>query len=239
MWTRAELKKNAKAHLKGYYWQALLVTFMVTCISSGVSSNGGVKISASDLEHMSMELFLTMLPGILMSTAVIMGLSFLITTLFGNMIVVGMKRFFLCARQNKLSISYMFNDFRNGHYLNVLLTMLIKNVKVFLWSLLFIVPGIIKNYEYCMVPYILAENSGIDRAEAFRRSKAMMEGEKWNTFVLQFSFIGWYMLGMLACCLGGLFVQPYQEATMAELYDRLRTKTIPPQPVEPINFYFE
>ena len=97
--------------------------------------------------------------------------------------------------------------------------MFLMNLYITLWSLLFLIPGIIKMYEYLMVPYILADNPGMDRKEAFAISKRMMTGEKWNAFILQLSFLGWIFLSMFTCGLLGIFyVSPYMEATMAELY---------------------
>ena len=95
---------------------------------------------------------------------------------------------------------------------------------VMLWSLLFIIPGIIKSYEYYMVPYILAENPNISSARAFELSKMMTNGEKLNIFVLELSFLGWQLLGILACCIGNYFVTPYLEASFAELYEAMRAK---------------
>ena len=70
-----------------------------------------------------------------------------------------------------------------------------------------------------MVPYILAENPGMDRREAFAISKRMMDGEKWNTFVLGLSFFGWIVIDLFTCGILGLFfVSPYVHATFAELY---------------------
>lgn len=225
MWTRAELKANAKENLKKYYWQAMLVTFMVFSIQSGIGGNNGVKINLNDIDSMGMELFLiTILPNVFMSFMIMLGMTFLVMTVFGNIIIVGKKRFFLRARRNQLSISYMFDEFRNGCYINVMKIMFFKSVKIILWALLLIVPGVKKYYEYYMVPYILSEYPGMEQEEVFRRSKEMMEGEKWNTFMLELSFLGWYLLGGLACLIGIYFVLPYHEATMAELYDRLCKK---------------
>jgi uncharacterized membrane protein len=97
-------------------------------------------------------------------------------------------------------------------------TMFIKNLLVFLWTLLFIVPGIIKSYAYRMVPYLLAENPDLDYLEAIRLSEKMTLGHKFDIFILDLSFIGWYLLGLLACGVGIIFVRPYQDATNAELY---------------------
>ena len=83
------------------------------------------------------------------------------------------------------------DGFRSGHYGNIVLTMFLRDLYIVLWTLLFIVPGIVKSYEYMMVPYILAENPGMDQKEVFQISREMMNGQKWNAFVLDLSFIGW------------------------------------------------
>ena len=77
-----------------------------------------------------------------------------------------------------------------------------------------------------MVPYLAAEYPDMDRKEVFRLSRQMMAGNKFATWVLELSFIGWYLLGLLACCIGGIFVNPYYEATMAELYLKLREERL-------------
>lgn len=97
--------------------------------------------------------------------------------------------------------------------------MFLRNLFIFLWTLLLVVPGIIKHYEYLMVPYILAENPGMRREEAFLISKKMMMGQKWDTFVLDLSFIGWRILeGLTFGILGIFYVEPYIQSTFAELY---------------------
>ena len=96
----------------------------------------------------------------------------------------------------------------------------------YLWSLLFVIPGIIKGYEYRMIPYILAENPGIDYREAFAASKQMMDGNKWKAFVLDLSFFGWNFLSIFTCGILAIFyVMPYIYMTNAELYVALKEIT--------------
>ncbi len=114
-----------------------------------------------------------------------------------------------------------FFAFKNG-YFNIVKGMLLKNILVFLWSLLLVVPGIIKSYSYMMVPYILAENPNMKPREAIKLSRDMMKGFKWQTFVLQLSFFGWYILGALLCGVGILFVNPYYHAAETLLYSELK-----------------
>ncbi len=91
-------------------------------------------------------------------------------------------------------------------------------------GILFSILPIIKRYEYRMVPYILSERPDLPQQRVFELSRKMTHGEKWKMFLLDLSFLGWYLLALLSCCIGWLFLQPYIEATYAELYTALREK---------------
>ena len=93
-------------------------------------------------------------------------------------------------------------------------------------SILLSIPYIIKTYSYRMTPWILADNPAIGYRRALQLSKVMTRGHKWNIFVLDLSFIGWYLLGFLACCIGTIFVIPYVYAVQAELFAVLRTESV-------------
>ena len=106
------------------------------------------------------------------------------------------------------------------------LTMFLRQLFTFLWSLLFVIPGIIKSYEYRMIPFILAENPDTPYKDAFEMSKKMMMGNKWDAFVLDLSFIGWFILTAITCgILGVFYVNPYKYMTDAELYVALKEIT--------------
>ena len=83
---------------------------------------------------------------------------------------------------------------------------------------------IIKHYEYRMVPYILSERPDLPHQRVFELSRDMTHGEKWKMLLLDLSFVGWYLLALLSCCVGWIFLQPYIEASYAELYTALREK---------------
>ena len=134
----------------------------------------------------------------------------------------GCRKFF---RKNldepaKLSnIVYVFDS----HYKNVVKTAFMRNLFISLWSLLFIVPGIIKAYEYRMVPYIISEDPNMNYKDALAESKKLMMGNKWKTFVLDLSFIGWDILSLLTWgMLEIFFVAPYKASTEAALYESLK-----------------
>ncbi len=110
-------------------------------------------------------------------------------------------------------------------YKNIVKIMFFRNLFTFLWSMLFVIPGIIKAYEYRMIPFILAENPDIKMEDAFALSKRMMDNEKLNAFVLDLSFMGWMILGAFSCGIFHIFyVNPYYQLANAELYLVLKQK---------------
>lgn len=147
--------------------------------------------------------------------------------------IVGLNRYFMVSRTRKGEINDILFPIKSKQYKNIAKVSFFYNLYIILWTLLFVVPGIIKTYEYFLVPYILAENPAISKDRAFEISKKTMEGEKMNTFVLQLSFIGWYLLlGLAASFTFGLgtvgvyFIIPYMNATFVELYTCLREKAL-------------
>lgn len=233
MWTRELLKKNGWEAIKPNYWMALVATLIISFLSGGSSGfTGGGSGNTEQLTQlmeesdMSTSEMMTIL-GVVIGVAVfVMLLGIAYSVFVGNVVQVGMPRFFCNAREGIINISDVFGNFKKGRYLNTVKTMFFMNLYVFLWSLLLIIPGIIKTYEYTLVPYLMSQNPNLDHNRALEISKKTMEGEKWNYFVLELSFIGWYLLGILACCIGSIFVEPYRCATLAEFYTCMRAKMI-------------
>lgn len=156
---------------------------------------------------------------------VTVAVALLLKVLVLNPLEVGGRKFFVeNAVQESHGIGSFLWAFKNGYYGNIVVGMFMRKLKIFLWTLLFVVPGIIKAYEYRMVPYILAEHPELSHREALERSSAMMDGQKMNAFILDLSFIGWHILSVATCGLVGIFwTNPYYYATDAELYLTLST----------------
>lgn len=95
---------------------------------------------------------------------------------------------------------------------------LLQTLYVVLWSLLFVIPGIIASYRYAMTSFILAENPELTASEAIDRSKELMSGNKWRLFCLSFSFIGWGILCVFTLGIGNLWLTPYIQAAFAAFY---------------------
>lgn len=148
-------------------------------------------------------------------------IAILLNTFILNPLKVGASRFFLKNLDKNAQIGELGFAF-DTEYKNVTKIMFFRSLYTFLWSLLFIIPGIIKEYEYQMIPYLLAENPSLTKEQAFAMSKQMMDGQKWNAFVLDLSFFGWYLLGgMTLGLLSVFYVNPYQQLTGAALYQVL------------------
>ncbi len=241
MWTRKLLKENAKLATKQNYG----LTFAVCLVASILGGDGLATISNSasnfssassvsnyGLQHnitnafggMSEYEILTTIVGII---AIVFLVAFVFTILLSifvmHPIVIGKNRYMMENRYGKSTFGTLFSTFKSG-YLNIVFTMFLLELKVFLWSLLFIIPGIIKSYEYFLVPYILAENPNMPQKRAFELSKQMTDGEKLDIFLLALSFIGWYCLGLFTLGISNLFVNVYYEATFAEFYAAMRAK---------------
>lgn len=148
-----------------------------------------------------------------------------------NPMSVGLYKYFLDNSDNPsagLTRSNIGLGFSN-HYMNFVGAIFATELFTFLWTLLLIVPGIIKQLEWRMVRYILAENPEMSGADARALSSEMMDGNKWDVFVLDLSFIGWTLLGTITLGIGNIiWTNPYHAATNTELYLALknsRTKT--------------
>lgn len=160
--------------------------------------------------------------------AIIMVFAFAFSAFLLNPIEMGCDRFFLKNLDDKVNVSENVLYGFDNSYKNIVRNMFFRDLYAFLWSLLFIIPGIVKSYEYRMIPYLLAENPDMTKEEVFAKSKEMMMGQKWKAFVLDLSFIGWDLLSVCTCgILSVLFVDPYKCATRAALYDTLRVKETP------------
>ena len=212
MWNRQQVKEQAKQIMKRNYWKMFVVALIAGILSGDyVTVIQTVQDFAPDVVLPSM--FSSILSFVSMGS--IVGLLFSI--FIGNVIVVGKNGYFIKNHDVNPELGEIFSGFK-GNYLNVVKIMFLMDLKTLLWLFLFIVPGVIKAYEYSMIPYLLAENPNLSASEAFSLSKQMTTGQKADLFVLDLSFLGWIILGALCCGIGLLFVQPYPEATKAEVY---------------------
>ena len=222
MWNRKDLKSQAKTILKGNYWPAFLVSFIIL-ITGGSHNRGEFGSSAGSSGGSSamggnFEIFL--FAGAFILVLVIL------RVFIGYILEVGGRKYFIELSNGRSNIANLGYVLKEGSYFNVFITMLLRSIYLILWTLLLIIPGIIKLYAYRMVPYILADNPDIKAGRAIQLSKEMTDGEKMDIFILDLSFLGWFILGSLLFGIGIFFVQPYYDSTNGELYLKLREKAL-------------
>lgn len=230
MWTRIDLKEKAKSHVAAFYWPSVLAAFLLT-LTYANGSNSGRKITNHDVNQSNNYLIEGVFKDWIDLLILIFGVTFLIAIaaiaihiFVMNPLEVGCKKFFLETSYGKSNLSNLAFGFKNN-YSNIVCVILLRNVFVSLWSLLLIIPGIIKAYEYHMIPYLLSENPSMSFNEAKSISSKMMDGQKWDAFVLDLSFILWDILSILTFGLVGIFwLAPYTAFTNAELYKVLSNK---------------
>ena len=220
MWNRAELKMRGNMAFKKNYVSAVVVALLMGIFGT-VSGESSARRVSENSDIYSGNLFnVGMITGLLAGIATVVILIVLVAKVFvGNLLKMGGYRFFILHQPAQPGIGTLLDGFRSGHYVNIVLTMFLRDLFTALWSLLLVVPGIVKHYEYLMVPYIIAENPAMDYKEAFQISKQMMDGEKMEAFIMDLSFLGWYLLSAVTCGLLAIFyVNPYVQASFAEMY---------------------
>lgn len=234
MWNRKELKAKGKAAFRANYWRCVVVALILTLIIGGTAGSAKSRVDQvsgtsgassqlteefNNLSEEDQRIVVKIVVGGLTGIAAI---SFLGRLLIFNPLTVGCKRFFVVNSNAPAELGELLYGFKKG-YGGMVVGMFMRDVFVALWSVLFIVPGIIKSLSYRMVPYILAEEPGISGMEAIKRSKQMMNGHKMNTFLLDLSFFGWFLLSVFSLgIVNTLWTEPYVEATGAELYKTLK-----------------
>lgn len=233
---RFELKQRGGFRFRANYWHAVLVAFVYTLLNGGALAGSRrfntTTTTTSNSYYYSANYSLADDPSIHWIAGLAIGV-ILIAIVIGaavaifvvNPINVGVQTFFLRNSSGETEGFHLGDGFKYN-YLNVVKTMFFMNLWIGLWSLLLVIPGIIKAYSYRLVPYILAENPDIDTNEALMRSEQLMRGNKWESFIYDLSFIGWYIVSIFITCglLSIFWVQPYKLACDAELYRLLAGK---------------
>ena len=223
-----ELRAKAWNSLKGKYWMAfgvVIVTGLICSIGNVFTSIGQnlskvlEQVDPAEMDNV-MATGALVLNGLVIASSII---DLLISIFVNNAVTVGLCNYFIKNTDSKPSFKDAFSGFKVKYGRNTG-TLLLVAVKTVLWTCLFIVPGIIKSFEYAIIPYILADDAEISSKDAFKKAKEMMNGNKWRLFKLEFSFIGWFALCVLTLGIGTFFLIPYVSAAAAEFYMELKNK---------------
>lgn len=192
-------RRGVIASLLNSFASGSMVIAVADAINS-VTHNGGVSIAVPVILSLAVYIFVWLFIHIVMARMLLEGRSY-----------------------NKLPASRFFYPIHTRKWPRMAWTMFVENVFLFLWSLT-IVGFFIKQYSYRMVPYIVAENPNIEALDAIRLSRRMMKGHKWECFVADCSFLGWYLLNLITFGLSGIFYSNgYNAAFFAEYYVYVRS----------------
>jgi uncharacterized membrane protein len=156
-------------------------------------------------------------------------IGFLLSLLMTGPVALGFYTFiFSISRNQNAKIEQVFLGFQNlKTAINAFVTYLVVVIFIILWMLLLIVPGIIAAFSYSMTLLILADDPTITPLDAIRRSKAMMQGNKWKLACLSFRFIGWWILCIFTLGIGYFWLMPYMSVSIAQLYDDIKANDVP------------
>ena len=228
----SDFRRRAREALQGK-WGLALGTGLVASLLGGTASSGGSGFSfgSSELSGGQMEQFLysdtfrRLLPlfFILIALTVVWSLARLV---LGGAVSLGYATFNLKLVDGETP---RFDDlFSQFHRIwPAFCLSFLTELFVLLWSLLFVIPGILAALSYAMAPYILAENPDMTAMEALAASKELMRGNRWRLFCLGISFIGWNLLCVLTLGIGFLWLLPYEEAAQAAFYRALSAPAAP------------
>ncbi len=199
MFSRAEIKAQAKQQLKGNVWMLFLCMVIITAISFAISFAMQINTLFSII-------------GFIATYVVVPALSLGLTTVYLEV-----------TYGEGVNVPTLFKTFQDSRqWISSVILLILIGIFTFLWSLLFVIPGIIKAFSYSMSYYILAENPDMTAREALNESKAIMHGHKMDLFVLELSFIPWLLLVIVTFGIAAIWVEPYMQLTMTNFYHNIK-----------------
>lgn len=145
----------------------------------------------------------------------------IISLLIAGAMALGLNTIMLAlARSEETNIGHLFDGF--SRFGTTLAALLLQTLFIILWMLLLIIPGVIAAYSYAMTFYILADDKSISAIDAIRKSKEMMNGNKWKLLCLSFRFFGWMLLAILTLGIGFIWLIPYMSVSFAIFYNDIK-----------------
>ncbi|OJF76488.1 MAG: hypothetical protein BKP49_06540 [Treponema sp. CETP13] len=215
MFNRIEFKNTAKRTLNGNWKIPCLITLLVLLV------NLIFKLPAI-YTYINLELS----DSVPKTSTSIDFINNLVDILVNGIFSIALSYFYLTITKDKTALS--FQTFFEGlnFWAKGITVALLKTLFITLWSLLLIIPGIIKSLAYSQMEFIAAENPSISTKKVMKMSIAMTEGYKGDIFLLQLSFIGWALLAILTLGIGYIFLEPYIYCTNTNVYYFLKSRAL-------------
>ena len=218
--TSSELRAVARQNLEGTWGISVGVALVASLLGgsmAGAGSNVNFNFNEDTVRNLPPVFWTVLLP--LVSVAGLLSLAALI---LGGTVELGYAKFLLKQHDRKeLQFSNLFSQF--DRFGTGFAQKFLRTLFIVLWSLLFIIPGIVKGLSYAMTPFILEDHPEMTASEAIKASMRLMDGHKMDLFILGLTFIGWSLLACLTMGIGFLFLNPYMNAAYAAFYRSIST----------------
>lgn len=214
-------RRIARENLAGNWWLSVAVAFVGGLFGAGIATSG-----ASFNLYIYEELLYEMPPiafSYLKIAGTVGGILGLVQFILGGTIQLGYATYLLKQYDREhFEFADLFSQLsRIGQGFA---QAFLRGLYVFLWTLLFIIPGIVKGYSYAMTPFIMIDHPYLKANEAIAVSKKLMDGHKGELFWLELTFIGWSILCIFTLGIGNLFLTPYMNSAYASFYRNLWPK---------------
>lgn len=221
---RIRIKEIAKFQFRQHYGMSIGAALVFSIVAFSENSNFNFTFRNSDWKALNLDSWFVSLLPIIFSIAFFLWLG---KIFIGTAVEVGYAQFSRRIYRNEITnLGDMFDTAFFNYWRNVG-GMLWMYLFIFLWTLLFIIPGIVKAYAYYLTPYILAEYPNVPATEALKLSMRMTDGYKGELFVLDLSFIGWNILSLFTLgILGLVYVNPYYYTSKAGMYVEIRDNAL-------------
>ena len=210
MKTNSEIRQDSLSILKGN-WTSGVVVVLLLCVAATLCSIPASLIGLSGSEVSSS---ISEILNLLVAIFIFYPLAMSMVIMFLSFVKSG----------EKLSAKGLTLGFKSPLYSKSIVLYLLIAIYTFLWSLLLIVPGIIKSLSYALAPYILAENPELKANEAIEKSMAMMNGHKMQLFLMWLGYVGFALLSIFAFCIPLLWLYPYYQVVMIKFYEEVKSE---------------
>ena len=221
----SDIRARARASLAGNWTSAIAVCLVAFVLGGALAGASFLPQITYRWEGEIVELgdaitALTILSHSFGNATISIGALGLVEFILGGVIQLGYANYLLKQQgRQEATISDLFSEFER--FGQGFAQKFLRGLYSFLWGLLFVVPGIIADLSYAMTPFIMADHPNMTASEAIAASKDMMDGHKWDLFVLRFTFIGWNIVAALTANLGNLVLNPYKNAAEAAFYRKI------------------
>ena len=214
MKTNSEIRGEARSLMSGNWGSAVAIAFVYFIIVGGASFAAAFIGTIADQQINDTHGMITRVLDLLTNLFILYPFAFSLVLLF-----IGFVR-----GEDKLSVGGLFKAFKSPHYFNSIGVYFLMGLFTALWTMLFIIPGIVKSLSYALAPYILADNPELSANEAIDESIAMMDGHKMDLFLMQLGYAALAMLSLLALGIPLLWLDPYYKVVYAKFYEEVKNE---------------